>query len=100
MGKLFLNRVGAPSRPTRSINDLMTFLASSEAINKAVQFISYDGATEMSSDQEKGLDGIITENDAKMLQYYSESLKYKSSHWYIINKFLFYFIQLYKSIFL
>ncbi len=45
MGKLFLNRVGAPSRPTRSINDLMIFLASSEAINKAVQFISYDGAT-------------------------------------------------------
>jgi len=80
MGKLFLNRVGAPSRPTRSIQDLMTFLASSEAINKAVQFISYDGATEMSSDQEKGLDGIITEDDSKMLQYYSESLKYKSSH--------------------
>lgn len=51
MSKLFLNRVGAPSRPTRSINDLMTFLASSEAINKAVEFISYDGATEMSTDQ-------------------------------------------------
>jgi hypothetical protein len=58
----------------------MTFLASSEAINKAVQFISYDGATEMSSDQEKGLDGIITANDTKMLAYYAESLKYKSSH--------------------
>ncbi len=34
----------------------------------------------MSSDQEKGLDGIITEADTKMLQYYSESLKYKSGH--------------------
>jgi hypothetical protein len=58
----------------------MTFLASSEAINKAVQFISYDGATEMSSDQEKGLDGIITVDDTKMLAYYAESLKHKSSH--------------------
>jgi hypothetical protein len=80
MSKLFLNRVGAPSRPTRSINDLMTFLASSEAINKAVQFISYDGATEMSTDQEKGLDGIISEDDTKMLKYYSESLKFKTAH--------------------
>ena len=80
MGKLFLNRVGAPSRPTRSINDLMTFLASSEAINKAVQFISYDGATEMSTDQEKGLDGIISEEDTIMLKYYSESLKFKTAH--------------------
>lgn len=43
----------------------------------------------MSSDQEKGLDGIITAEDSKMLQYYSESLKYKSSHWFIPNKFLF-----------
>jgi hypothetical protein len=34
----------------------------------------------MSSDQEKGLDGIITEEDKKMLAYYSESLKFKSSH--------------------
>lgn len=80
MSKLFLNRVGAPSRPTRSINDLMTFLASAEAINKAVQFISYDGATEMSTDQGKGLDGILSEEDSKMLKYYSESLKFKSSH--------------------
>lgn len=54
----------------------------------------------MSSDQEKGLDGIITAEDSKMLQYYSESLKYKSSHWFIPNKFLFYFIQLYQSIYL
>lgn len=61
MAKLFKNRVDAPSRPTRSIQDLMTFLVSTEAINKAVQFISYDGATEMSGDQEKGLDGILTD---------------------------------------
>ncbi len=35
----------------------------------------------MSTDQEKGLDGIISEEDTKMLKYYSESLKFKSSHW-------------------
>lgn len=45
MEKLFKNRVGAPSRPTKSIQDLMIFLVSTEAINNAVQFISYDGAT-------------------------------------------------------
>lgn len=59
-----------------------------------MQFISYDGATEMSSDQEKGLDGIITENDSKMLQYYSESLKYKSAHWFIpVINFVYSFIH-------
>lgn len=59
-----------------------------------MQFISYDGATEMSSDQEKGLDGIITEEDTKMLKYYSESLKFKSAHWLSSKiNFLFFYLH-------
>jgi hypothetical protein len=34
----------------------------------------------MSTDQEKGLDGLMTDTDVKMLNYYHESLKFKSSH--------------------
>ena len=36
----------------------------------------------MSTDQEKGLDGLMTDTDVKMLNYYHESLKFKSSHWF------------------
>lgn len=63
------------------MEELMIFLMSAEAINKAVQFISYDGASDMSHDQEKGLDGIFTDEDTKMMKYYVESLKYKVDHW-------------------
>ena len=59
----------------------------------------------MSSDQEKGLDGIITSTDAKMLAYYAESLKYKSNHWFISKSLIssfssFYFESIDWSIFL
>lgn len=51
MSTLSMNRVGVPSRPTKTIADLLTFLVSTEAINSAVAFISYDGSSEISNDQ-------------------------------------------------
>jgi MoaA/NifB/PqqE/SkfB family radical SAM enzyme len=59
--KLYQNRVNAPSRPTRSINDVMTFLVSAESINRAITFISYDGSADINSDQQKGLDSWMTD---------------------------------------
>ncbi len=78
--KLYLNRVGAPSRPNRSLDDLMIFVASAAAINSAADFITYSGATEVADDQLLGLDGIMSEEDTKMMKYYKESLKHKSHH--------------------
>jgi hypothetical protein len=62
------------------MEELMIFLMSAETINKAVQFISYDGASDMTHDQEKGLDGVLTQEDSKMMKYYVESLKFKADH--------------------
>jgi len=61
MNTLYLNRLGAPSRPNRSLDDLMVFVTSAGAINKAADFITYEGATQMSDDQLLGLDGIMSE---------------------------------------
>ena len=78
--KLYQNRVNAPSRPTRSIQDMMLFLVSPESITRAISFISFDGTADINSDQQKGLDSYMTDEDTKMLEYYHESLKRKSHH--------------------
>jgi hypothetical protein len=51
-----------------------------KALDSAADFITNEGATQMSDDQLLGLDGIMSEEDAKMMKYYKESLKYKSHH--------------------
>ena len=72
--------MNAPSRPTRSIGDMMTSLVSAKSINRAITFISYDGATSVNADQQKGLDSWMTDEDSKMLDYYLEAQKKKSHH--------------------
>ena len=58
----------------------MTFLVSADSINRAIDFISYEGTASINSDQLKGLDSWMTEEDAKMLDYYGESQKKKTAH--------------------
>lgn len=58
---LFYNNLGAPTKPTRSMEEFMTFIASSEAIEKNSEYLSY-GLT-INSDQLNGLDSYSTEND-------------------------------------
>jgi len=68
------------SRPNRSINDFMTFLASEKMLNTAFEYVGYEGTVEAYEDYHEGLDGIAGEDDKKMLDYYKESLKHKSHH--------------------
>lgn len=59
------NNIGAPTRPTRSIADLFVFIASSEALEKAIDFLSY--GLDLNSDQIQGLDSYSSENDERMI---------------------------------
>jgi hypothetical protein len=68
--KLYQNRMNAPSRPSRSIEDMMAFINSVESINRAITFISYTGASDINNDQQAGLDSWMTDEDAKILDYY------------------------------
>lgn len=58
----------------------MTFVTSSESINRAVTFISYDESSSINTDQQLGLDSWTTDEDAKMLDYYFDAQKKKSHH--------------------
>jgi len=55
----------------------MTFIASSQAIDKNSEFLTY--GLGINSDQLKGLDSYSTENDEKMLELLSEQKK-RNSH--------------------
>lgn len=74
-GKLFYNRFGAPSRPHRNLDDLLTFLAGSATLDQLADFVSYNTAMEINMDIQKGLDSWMSEEDKKMLHYYQQSLK-------------------------
>ena len=58
----------------------MTFIASEGTLNKAFEYIGYDGTVKVYEDYQAGLDGIASDEDRKMLEYYKESLKHKSHH--------------------
>lgn len=58
----------------------MTFLASEKMLNRAFEYVGYEGTVESYEDYQKGLDDIAGDEDRKMLEYYKESLKHKSHH--------------------
>ena len=56
---LFYNRFGAPSRPMRSMDEMMKFLSGNETYDDLLDFVSYSTASDINSDQGKGLDSIM-----------------------------------------
>mgnify|MGYP006976765947 FL=1 len=76
---LFFNKFGAPTRPLRSLDDLITFLAGSWTYDQLADFVSYNAGMDINMDMQKGLDSWMGEEDKKMLQYYQATLK-KPSH--------------------
>jgi hypothetical protein len=46
--------MGIPTQPTRSLENLVTFMTSTEAINKNILYLTY--GLELNADQIKGLD--------------------------------------------
>lgn len=71
---LFYNRFGAPSRPLRSLEDMMAFLSGSATYDQLADFASYNHAMDVNQDQQAGLDSWMTENDKNMLKYYQKSI--------------------------
>ena len=77
---LWYNRFNVASRPLRSVENFMTFIASEATLNRAFEYIGYEGTVSAYEDYQKGLDGVASDEDKKMLDYYKESLKYSSHH--------------------
>ena len=67
--KLFINRYGAPTKPTRSVDDLITFASYRAAIDDAIDYMSLNETTKTMYDLERGLDTWLSEEDRKMMIY-------------------------------
>ena len=65
-----LFRYGAPTRPLRSLDDLIAFLGGSETYAELADFTSYSVSSDVNQDQQKGLDSWMSEDDKKMMKYY------------------------------
>ena len=72
---LFYNKFGAPVKPHRSIEDIMAFLGGSETYDNLFDFLSYNPAMDVNSDNQNGLDTWMADEDEKMIEIYKESLK-------------------------
>lgn len=67
---LFKNRLGAPTRPHKNLDDLLKFLSGSKTYEQLADFISYAEAMDVNKDQQAGLDSWMGPNDQRMLKYY------------------------------
>lgn len=76
------NRFGAPTRPLRSLDDMIAFLSGSETYNDLADFTSYSQSTDVNKDQMLGLDSWMSEEDSKMMQYYKHHMKNAGGHWF------------------
>ena len=47
----------------------MAFIANGEAINESIEFISNQNVSSFNADFAEGLDGILTDNDKRVLKY-------------------------------
>jgi|LakMenEpi03Aug12_release.lakeMendotaPanAssembly.Ray.scaffolds.fasta_scaffold281889_1 hypothetical protein len=70
--------MGIPTQPTRSLENLVTFMTSTEAINKNILYLTY--GLELNADQLKGLDSSASENDERMLELFVESKAKSGGH--------------------
>ena len=58
---LWFNRFNVASRPLRSVEDFMTFIASEGSLNKAFEYIGFEGTVKTYEDYQEGLDGIASD---------------------------------------
>ncbi len=73
--KLYMNRFGAYSNPTRTLEELMLFISSPTALEETIDYISFDPAIETTSDIMAGLDAAIESEDRNMIAYYKKYIK-------------------------
>ena len=66
---LLKNRFGATTRPLQSIDVFINFITNMNAMNSSIDFISSKIATEINDDLSDGLDGIVTDEDRRFMEY-------------------------------
>lgn len=52
--------MGAPTRPHRSLEDLLVFLAGSQTFTDLAESVSFETASDINTDQQKGLDSWMS----------------------------------------
>lgn len=72
---VFFNRFGAPSRPLRTMEDMMVFLAGSAIFDQLADFVSYNAAMDINTDIAQGLDSWMGDEDRQMLARYQQKMK-------------------------
>lgn len=72
---LFYNKFGAPTRPLRSLDDVMAFLGGSKTFDDLADFLSYNSAMDMNTDMQNGLDSWMSDQDKGMLDQYRLHMK-------------------------
>lgn len=72
---LYYNKFGAPTRPLKSLDDLMTFLAGSQTFDDLADFLSYDTAMDINGDMQNGLDSWMSASDKDMINQYRIHIK-------------------------
>ena len=73
---LFLNRYEVPTKPTRSIEDLIEFTGYKTAMDEAINYMSLKESVKTVGDFQQGLDTWLGEEDQKLMLYAKE---FKSS---------------------
>jgi len=72
---LFFNKFGAPTRPVKTLDDMIAFLAGSWTYDQLADFVSYNAGMDINMDMQKGLDSWMGDEDKKMLEYYQKSIR-------------------------
>ena len=52
----------------------MIFLGGSWTYDQLADFVSYNSGMDVNMDMQKGLDGIMSDNDRNVLKYYQKSI--------------------------
>lgn len=68
-----MNKLGAPTKPTRKIDDFMLFITANEALDKNFDYLMF--GLDINADQLAGLDSYTSPEDENMLNYFKESKK-------------------------
>ncbi len=66
---LYTNRYGVPTKPTRSLEDVILFTTYQAAIDDAIDYMSLEETGKTMHDMERGLDGWLGDEDRKMMLY-------------------------------
>ena len=66
---VLIHRFNVPTRPTETIDKAIAFVTNTNAIESSLSFISNPVAENYNEDFMQGLDGILTDEDVRFLEY-------------------------------